>query len=51
MLKLSTMFQDGWPALLVMLGCILVLVVVRFGVPYLIQKFQRKRPLTKKDNR
>lgn len=39
--------ENGWPALLVMLSAIGVLALLRLVVPYLIVKWQRKRPVEK----
>jgi len=45
--NLETTLENGWPALLVMVGAICVLAFLRLVVPYLIERFQRKRPISK----
>lgn len=47
MLGLENLLQDGYPALLIMLGAVLILVFLRLIVPRLIKKLQKKKPLLK----
>ena len=47
MFNLETTLENGWPALLVMVAAIGILAFLRLVVPYLIVKWQRKRPISR----
>lgn len=49
MINIETYIKNGWPALVVLAACVVVLLLLRFAAPVLIARFQRKKPLTKDD--
>lgn len=49
MLIIDDPFQSGVPALLVLLGAIIILAFIRLAVPRLIERFQTKKSITDRD--
>jgi hypothetical protein len=45
MLIIPDPFERGVPALFIMIGVIAILAFLRLGVPRLIERFQKKKPL------